>query len=102
MAIGTTLEEFVRLAPQTADEIYNEFDFTDPSTPHTDVVTVSYGEPFSGDDAIDFWPFMERAERLARFYPAYSKPLERPARSLDEDATTCAPSLCSASRKYAA
>jgi hypothetical protein len=65
---GTTLEECVRLAPQTADEIYNEFDFTDPSTPHTDVVTVSYGEPFSGDDAIDFWPFMERAERLARFY----------------------------------
>jgi hypothetical protein len=65
---GATLEELGSLAPQTADEIYNEFDFTDPSTPNADVVTVSYGEPLSGDDAIDFWPFVERAERLARFY----------------------------------
>lgn len=65
---GATLEELGRLAPQAVDEIYNEFDFTDPSTPNADVVTLSYGEPFSGDDAIDFWPFVERAERLARFY----------------------------------
>ena len=65
---GATREELGRLAPQAADEIYNEFDFSDPSTPNTGVVTVSYGEPFPGDDAIDFWPFVERAERVARFY----------------------------------
>jgi hypothetical protein len=65
---GATLEDLVRLAPHTADEIYNGFDLTDPSTPHAGVVTVSYGEPFSGDNAIDFWPFVERAEGLARFY----------------------------------
>jgi hypothetical protein len=65
---GSTLEELGRVAPQALDEIYNEFDFTDTSTRNADVVTVSYGEPFSGGDAIDFWPFVERAERLARFY----------------------------------
>jgi hypothetical protein len=65
---GATLEELAHLAPQCADEVYNEFDFTDPSTSDADVVTVSYGEPVSGAGHIDFWPFVERAERLARFY----------------------------------
>jgi hypothetical protein len=66
---GATLEELARLARQSADEIYNEFDFTEPSTPNADVVvTLSYGEPVSGGDTIDFQPFVERAERLAHSY----------------------------------
>lgn len=65
---GATLEDLARLAPQRADEIYNEFDFTDPSTSNADVVTLSYGEPVSGADTIDFRQFVERAERLARSY----------------------------------
>jgi hypothetical protein len=32
---GATLEELARLAPQLADEVYNEFDFTEPLTPST-------------------------------------------------------------------
>jgi hypothetical protein len=67
---GATLEELARFAPQRADEIYNEFDFTDPSTPNTDLVTLSYGEPISDGDTVDFRPFVERAERLARSYHA--------------------------------
>ena len=66
---GATLEELERLAPQRADEIYNEFDFTDPSTPNTDPITLSYGESISGSDpSLDFRPFVERAERVARSY----------------------------------
>ena len=66
---GATLEELELLAPQRADEIYNEFDFTDPSTPRTDPITLSYGESISGRDAsLDFTPFVERAKRVARFY----------------------------------
>jgi hypothetical protein len=65
---GASLEELARLAPQRADEIYNEFDFTDSSTPNSDLVTLSYGEPFSGGDNVDFRPFVERAERLAHSY----------------------------------
>ena len=65
---GATLEKLGRFAPQAADEIYSGFDFTDPSTPNADVVTVSYGEGFSGGGAVNFWPFVERAERLAHSY----------------------------------
>ena len=67
---GATLEELTRLAPQRADEIYNEFDFTYPSTPNSGLVTLSYGEPFSGGDSVNFRPFVERAERLAHSYHA--------------------------------
>jgi hypothetical protein len=67
---GTTLEELTRLLPQRADEVYNEFDFTDPSIPNTDPITLSYGEPVSGCDPVNFSPFVQRAERLARFYHA--------------------------------
>lgn len=68
---GATLEELAKLAPQRADEIYNEFDFTDPLTANTDPVTLSYGEPISGSDTVvDFRPFVERAERVARSYHA--------------------------------
>ena len=44
------MEELERLAPQREDEIYNEFDFTDPSMPKTGPITVSYGESVSGSD----------------------------------------------------
>jgi hypothetical protein len=63
------LEELERLAPQRADEIYNEFDFTDPSTPNTDPITLSYGESISGSDpSLDFRPFVDRADKVARSY----------------------------------
>lgn len=65
------LEELERLAPQRADEIYNEFDFTDPSTPDPGPITLSYGESISGSNpTLDFRPFVERAERVARWYHA--------------------------------
>jgi hypothetical protein len=51
---GATLEELDHHAPQAADEVYNEFDLTEPSTQRGDVVTFSYGEPISSGDAIDF------------------------------------------------
>jgi hypothetical protein len=65
---GAPLEELVRRAPQAADEIYNEFDLTDPSTHRADVVTFSYGEPISSGHAIYFAPFVLRAEKMARSY----------------------------------
>jgi hypothetical protein len=65
---GATFEELDRVAPQAADEIYNEFDLTDPPTQHADVVTFSYGEPISIGHAIDFSPFVVRAEVMARSY----------------------------------
>jgi hypothetical protein len=65
---GATLEELDHLAPQAADEIYNEYDFADPSTQRGDVVTFSYGEPISSGHAIDFSPFVVRAENMARSY----------------------------------
>jgi hypothetical protein len=73
---GATLEELARVAPQRADEVYNEFDFTDPSTPSSaDLVTLSYGESISGGDTVDFRPFVERAEKLARSYHAFLQTL---------------------------
>ena len=81
---GATLEELERLAPQRADEIYNEFDFTDPSTSKTDPITLSYGESISGHyPNLDFRPFVERAEKVARFYHALLQSLsEASTRSL--------------------
>ena len=65
------MAELEGLAPQRADEIYNEFDFTDPSTPGADPITLSYGESISGRDLnLDFRPFVERAEKVARYYHA--------------------------------
>jgi hypothetical protein len=66
---GATLEELEGLAPQRADEIYNEFDFTDPSSPNPAPITLSYGESISGSDTVfDFGPFVKRAERVAHSY----------------------------------
>ena len=66
---GATLEQLERLAPQRADEIYNEFDFTAPSIRNTDPITLSYGEAIPGSDlSLDFGPFVDRAETVARSY----------------------------------
>ena len=67
---GASLADLARLAPQRADEIYNEFDFTDPSAA-THLITVSYAEPIPeipGGESTDFKPFVDRAERFANSY----------------------------------
>jgi hypothetical protein len=69
---GASLEELMRVSPQRADEIYNEFDFTEPFD-HSPV-TLSYGEPTSGP-ARDFEPIVQRAERLAEVYHSFLKEL---------------------------
>jgi len=67
---GSTLEELSSVAPQLADEIYNEFDFTDVSN-DTGPITLSYGQSIPGGETlVDFGPFVERAEVLARSYHA--------------------------------
>jgi hypothetical protein len=66
---GATHEELARLVPQHADEVYNEFDFTDPSA--ADPVTLSYGEPVLNHDGLDFEPIVQRAARLAESYYAF-------------------------------
>ena len=66
---GSTLEELERLAPQHADEIYNEFDFTDPSSPNPASITLSYGESVAGSGTVfDFEPFVKRAGQAAHSY----------------------------------
>jgi hypothetical protein len=65
---GATLEELTRFAPQRVDEIYNEFDFAEKSSPRSDAITLSYGESAPFCAGIDFKPFLERAEKLAGFY----------------------------------
>jgi hypothetical protein len=65
---GTSLEDLARIGLQRADEFYNEFDFTEACTADTDPITFSHGERTSGDGAIDFKPFVERAEQLAKDY----------------------------------
>ena len=65
---GATLEMLAKLAPQRSDEFYNEFDFTDPSSPCADPVMLSYGESVPACEPMNFEPFVQRAERLAEFY----------------------------------
>lgn len=65
---GTSVEDLARAAPQRAEEIYNEFDFSDSLGP--DPITVSYGEriPMVEGNVIDFGPTIERAEAFASSY----------------------------------
>jgi len=72
---GASLEELARLNPLRADELYNEFDFTEPSTPESDPITLSYGERVSISAAVDFEPFVHRAEQRAETYHAFLKDL---------------------------
>jgi hypothetical protein len=62
---GASFEELTLLSPQSADEIYNEFDFTEPID--QGLITLSYGEPVFGS-AFNFEPVVRRAERLAAHY----------------------------------
>ena len=62
---GTSLTELSRLAPQTSEVLYNEFDFTGPSNPDAPI-TVSYGELAA--EIHDFEPFVRRAEAFAESY----------------------------------
>jgi hypothetical protein len=65
---GTSIENLAHMAPQHVDEIYNEFDFSDPSFHRPDPITVSYGERILGGAPAGFEPFVERAEGFARSY----------------------------------
>ena len=49
------------------DEAYIDFDFNDPAVASADT-TVSYGEYVPSTRTIDFEPFVQRAESLARFH----------------------------------
>jgi hypothetical protein len=65
---GATMEMLTRFSPQRVDELYKAFDFSDPSGVSTDPVTVSYGERVPSSESVDFRPFVQRAEKMARFY----------------------------------
>lgn len=65
---GSPLEELARLNPQYADELYNEFDFTDSSAQEADFVIMSYGERIPAVSSLDFEPFVRRAEKQAERY----------------------------------
>ncbi len=65
---GSTLEELALLNPQHADEVYNEFDFTDFSAHERDFVTMSYGERIPILSSVNFEPFVKRAEKRAQGY----------------------------------
>jgi hypothetical protein len=65
---GASLDDLARLAPEQADEVWNEFELTDSNGHDSGVVTVSYGEPVAQSGLIDFRPFVLRAERFARYY----------------------------------
>jgi hypothetical protein len=56
-----------------ADEIYNEFDLTEPSTSETTPVMVSYGERISGCQNLNFEPFVNKAEEFANAYYEFLK-----------------------------
>jgi hypothetical protein len=65
---GASIEELSRLMPQSAEEIYNEFDFTEPFTSMSDPITVSYAERVPEGDLVDFEPLLKRAETFAKWY----------------------------------
>jgi hypothetical protein len=65
---GATLEMLTRVGPQRVDEMYSEFDFTDPSSANTDPVILSYGESTPACEAMNFEPFVHCAEKLVKFY----------------------------------
>ena len=69
LSSGAASEEELRLlSPQSAEEIYNEFDFT--GTTDRGLITLSYGEPVS-EPNFDFEPVMQRAESFAEIYHAF-------------------------------
>jgi hypothetical protein len=65
---GTSPEEYSRLAGEPAHEFYNEYDVAERSGAHLEPVSFSYGEHVESCAAIDYAPFVERAEKRARFH----------------------------------
>ncbi len=61
-------EGFSRPAGEPANEFYNEYDVADRSGAHSEPVSFSYGEHVESCSAIDYAPFVERAEKRARFH----------------------------------
>src|SRR6185312_15195624 len=62
------VEILARLAPQRANEIYNEFDFSHPSEPGVGPTILSYGESAPVCEGIDFQPYRRRPlESRGRF-----------------------------------
>ncbi|HEX7361199.1 MAG TPA: hypothetical protein VF283_11980 [Bryobacteraceae bacterium] len=74
---GASFEELAQLNLQRSDEFYNEFDFSEVSTcgSDPDPVTFSYGERISTSAAVDFEPFVHRAEQRAKRYHSFLKDL---------------------------
>src|SRR4029077_5329734 len=60
---GASLEMLTHIAGKRVDEMYSAFDFTDPSGANTDPVILSYGESVSSGEAVNFQPFVQRAEK---------------------------------------
>ncbi|HLK65620.1 MAG TPA: hypothetical protein VKU19_19415 [Bryobacteraceae bacterium] len=67
---GTPRETFARIAVDRSDEIYNEYDWSDPETRNVEPYSFSYGERVASCDAIDYGPFVTRAQSRACFYHA--------------------------------
>jgi hypothetical protein len=49
-------------------ELYADADVRDPAVPGTNVFTLSYGEYVASSSDVDYKPFIERAQELARFH----------------------------------
>ncbi|HWF48031.1 MAG TPA: hypothetical protein VG168_13565 [Bryobacteraceae bacterium] len=64
----TPHEAALRSENPPPNEIYNEFDFSDPSTSNSDPIVLSYGERVAGLEGIDFEPFVNSAAGLATTY----------------------------------
>lgn len=76
---GTTPAEFARICSHPAQEVYNEYDVGGPPTGTAELITFSYGEHVEPCSNVDYAPFVERAERHARFYYELLATLLRPA-----------------------
>jgi hypothetical protein len=64
---------------QRFDEAYIDFDFNDPSAASADI-TLSYGEYMSPIQGLNFEPFVQRAENLAKFHCRLSNGRRHPTK----------------------
>jgi hypothetical protein len=65
---GTTPDGFSRIASRPPDEFYNEYDTGDQQETTVEPISFSYGEHVETCSGIDYAPFVERAEKHARFH----------------------------------
>jgi len=70
MTPGGATDEMLtaQVAPQRVGEIYIEFDHRDPGCANHNIFMFSYGERLPSCEGINFEPFVERAEKRARFH----------------------------------